>query len=630
MSPNGTLDALLVEKRVFRPLPGQAIEANLPPQELEAARKKALTAPLDIWEQAASELVWYRPWQAVVSTPDGAAFPRWFPGGQTNIVANALDRHVESAHRNTLALIFEYASGENKKFTYFELHREVCRLARAFVSLGAARGDRILIHMPTLPETVIGMLAAARIGAVHCLAPLGFSAKALRRRIEASRARIILTADIGLQGDRMAPIKPVVDEALAGTGETRVETVVVVRRSQQDIPMTEGRDLYYHDILDSGREASPPEPMESDDELFVLHAGSSLSAPRGIVHGHGGYMVGVYRTATWVLDLKPTDVIWCTAEPAWITGHSYAVYGPLLAGATTVVAEGNPLAGHGQRLFEIIDRHGVSVLYTSPTLIRMMRRMGAAPGRDRDASTLRLLATAGEPIPPDLWVWFHKTMGKGQCPLLDTWWQTETGMILLSPLPASLLAPGSVGRPLPGVSADVVDDEGNPVPPGKGGHLVLNAPWPGMLLTLDGDPEGYRRQYFERIKGVFFTGDMARRDEDGSFWIQGRADDVVQLGGHRLGSAEIEGALASHPALAEAAVIVVPDAMGATAAKAFLVPILDWDQRYDSEEDLVRDVKAHLRRELGAVAEVRFFAVRSCLPKTPSGKISRKALREEE
>jgi len=630
MSPNGTLDALLVEKRVFRPLPGQAIEANLPPRELEAARRKAQAAPFAIWEEAAAELVWSRPWQAVVAPSDVAVFPRWFPGGRTNIVANALDRHVESAHRNTLALIFEYASGESKKFTYFELHREVCRLARAFLALGAGRGDRILIHMPTLPETVIGMLAAARIGAVHCLVPLGFSAKALRRRIEASRARIILTADAGLSGDRMTAVKPLVDEALAGTGETRVETVVVVRRTDQDIPMIEGRDLYYHDILDSGREASAPEPMDAGDELFVLHAGSASSEPRGIVHGHGGYMVGVYRTATWVLDLKPTDVLWCTAEPAWITGHSYAVYGPLLAGATTLITEGNPLAEYGQRLFEIIDRHGVSVLYTSPTLIRMMRRMGLGPGHGHDISTLRLLATAGEPLPPELWVWFHKTLGRGQCPLLDTWWQTETGMILLSPLPATLLAPGSVGRPLPGVSAAVVDDAGNPVPPGKGGHLVIDAPWPGMLLGLDNDPDGCRRQYFERIKGVFFTGDMARRDEDGSFWIQGRADDVVQLGGHRIGSAEIEGALASHPALAEAAVIGVPDAMGATAAKAFLVPVLDWDLRYDSEEDLVRDVKAHLRREIGTVAEVRFFAVRASLPKTPSGKISRKALRQEQ
>jgi len=543
MSPNGTLDARLVEKRVFRPLPGQAIEANLPPRELEAARLKAQADPFAIWEEAASELVWSRPWQSVVAPSGGAAFPRWFPGGRTNIVANALDRHVESAHRNTLALIFEYASGENKKFTYFELHREVCRLARAFLALGAGRGDRILIHMPTLPETVIGMLAAARIGAVHCLVPLGFSAKALRRRIEASRARIILTADAGLSGDRMTAVKPLVDEALAGTGETRVETVVVVRRTDQDIPMIEGRDLYYHDILDSGREASAPEPMDAGDELFVLHAGSASSEPRGIVHGHGGYMVGVYRTATWVLDLKPTDVLWCTAEPAWITGHSYAVYGPLLAGATTLITEGNPLAEYGQRLFEIIDRHGVSVLYTSPTLIRMMRRMGLGPGHGHDISTLRLLATAGEPLPPELWVWFHKTLGRGQCPLLDTWWQTETGMILLSPLPATLLAPGSVGRPLPGVSAAVVDDAGNPVPPGKGGHLVIDAPWPGMLLGLDNDPDGCRRQYFERIKGVFFTGDMARRDEDGSFWIQARADDVVQRGGPRIASAQSKGAV---------------------------------------------------------------------------------------
>jgi acetyl-CoA synthetase len=628
MDQNGILDALVVEKRVFRPLPGLAIEANLPPRELEAVRQGAKDNPLSIWEQAAHELEWTQPFEAVLA-PGAGPFPRWFPGAKTNIVANALDRHVNSPRRNSLAMIFEYASGEHKKYTYFELHREVCRLARALAGLGLSRGDRLFIHLPTLPETVIGMLAAARLGAVHCLAPTGFSAKALRRRIEASRAKIILTADGGLEGDRISPLKPVVDEALAGSAASRVETVVVVRHAGLDTPMQEGRDLFHHDILDAGRATLPPEPMDSDAELFVLFTGSAQAAPRGIVHGHGGYMVGVYRTATWALDLKPTDVVWCTAEPAFITGHSYSVYGPLLAGATTLLAEGSPLYEDGGRLFDIIERHGVSVLYTSPTLIRMLRRRGLTPGRVHDVSTLRLLASAGEPISPDLWVWFHKTMGGGRLPFLDTWWQTETGMIMLSPLPVSVLAPGSVGRPLPGVSAAVVDDQGRPVPPGKGGHLVIDAPWPGMLLTLDGDPDGYRRTYFERIPGVFFTGDMARRDADGSFWIQGRADDVVQIGGHRIGSAEIESALASHLALAEAAVIGVPDAMGGMSAKAFLVPVLDWDMRYDSEEDLVRDVKAHLRRELGSVAEVRFFAVRACLPKTPSGKISRKALREE-
>jgi acetyl-CoA synthetase len=629
MDPHGTLDALLVEKRVFRPLPGQAIEANLPPADFEAVRREARENPLSVWERAALELSWSQPFDAVLD-PEGGPFPGWFPGGKTNIAANALDRHVDSPRRNSLALIFEYASGEHKKYTYFELHREVCRLSRALAGLGLSRGDRVLIHMPTLPETVIAMLAAARMGAVHCLVPPGFSAKALRRRIEASRARIVLTADGGLVGDRMTPLKPLVDEALAGAAESRVETVVVVRHAGLDVPMTEGRDLFHHDLLDGGRGTPPPEPMDAGSELFLLYAGAAQAALRGIVHGHGGYMVGVYRTTTWVLDVKPTDVVWCTAEPAWITGHSYAVYGPLLAGAATVIAEGNPLAGDGGRFFEIIDRHGVNILYTSPTLIRMMRRRGLSPGRSHDVSTLRLMASAGEPIPPDLWVWFHKTLGGGQCPLLDTWWQTETGMIMLSPLPVSVLVPGSVGRPLPGVSAAVVDDQGRAVPPGKGGHLVIDAPWPGMFLALDGDPAGYRRNFFERIPGAFFTGDMARRDEDGSFWMQGRADDVVQLGGHRIGSAEIESALASHPALAEAAVIGVPDAMGATSAKAFLVPVLDWDLRYDSEEDLVRDVKAHLRRELGAVAEVRYFSVRDSLPKTPSGKISRKSLRDEE
>ncbi|QLA16319.1 acetate--CoA ligase [Desulfolutivibrio sulfoxidireducens] len=629
MEQDGTLDALLVEKRVLRPLPRQIMEANLSPSEFETVRLRATNDPLAVWAEAATKLVWSTPFDRVLDE-ENAPFYRWFPGGRTNIAANALDRHVESDNRNKLALVFEYASGEVKKYTYFELHREVCRFAAALRNLGLSRGDRMVIHMPTLPETVVGMLAAARIGAVHCLVHPGFSAKALARRIEDCRARLVLTADGAPQGDRIMPVKPLVDEALAGSGGTGVESVVVVRHTGQRVGMLEGRDLYYHDLVARERTPVAPEPMESGDELFVLHGSGGSAKPRGIVHGHGGYMVGLWRTITWVLDVKPTDVVWCTADPAWITGHGYAVYGPLLAGATTVMTEGNTLANHGARFFDIIDRHGVTILYTTPTLLRMMRRMGVAPAREHDLTSLRLLATAGEPVLPEVWVWFHKTVGLGQCPLLDTWWQTETGMIMLSPLPISLLMPGSVGRPLPGISADVVDAAGQPVPPGKGGYLVIKRPWPGMLLTLDGDPGGYRNLYWEKIPGMFFTGDMARKDEDGYFWIQGRADDVLQLGGQRIGNAEIEGALASHAALAEAAVIGVPDAMGGLSAKAFLVPVAGWEERFDSEEELVRDVKAHLRRELGPVAEVRFFAVRGSLPKTPSGKISRKSLRDEE
>lgn len=629
MDQNGTLDALLVEKRVFRPLPRQVLEANLPPPEFESLRLRAADDPQAVWAEAASQLVWFTPWDRVLDA-DTPPFYRWFPGGRTNIAANALDRHVDSDKRNKLALIFEYASGEVKKYTYFELHREVCRFAAALRDLGLSRGDRMVIHMPALPETVVGMLAAARIGAVHCLVHPDFSARALSRRIEACRARLVLTSDGRFQGDRSEAVKAVVDEALAGSAGGGVESVVVVRHTGENVGMLEGRDLYYHELV--AREAVPvaAEPMESGDGLFVLHGSGASVTPRGIVHGHGGYMVGLWRTMTWVLDIKPTDVIWCTADPAWITGHGYAVYGPLLAGATTVMVEGNPLANHGARFFNIIDNHGATILYTTPTVLRLMRRHGITPSREHDLSSLRILATAGEPVLPEAWIWFHKTVGRGQCPLLDTWWQTETGMIMLSPLPISLLMPGSVGRPLPGISADVVDSLGQPVPAGKGGYLVIKGPWPAMLLTLDNDPAGYRNFYWEKIPGCFWTGDMARKDEDGYFWIQGRADDVLQLGGHRIGNAEIEGALASHAALAEAAVIGVPDAMGGFSAKAFLVPVSGWEERYDSEEALVRDVKSHLRREIGSVAEIRFFSVRASLPKTPSGKISRKSLREEE
>lgn len=629
MDHSGTLDALLIEKRVFRPRPQHVIDANLNPQYYELIRERAVSDYLGIWDDAARELTWFKEWEAVLDESE-APFYSWFTGGQVNIAYNALDRHVDSPLRHKQALIWEGENGDCRKFTYYELTREVNRLARALRSLGVARGDRVIIYMPPLPETVIGMLACAKIGASHCLVFAGFSAKALRNRIEDTGAKVVLTADGFYRGGREIILKSQVDQALAGSGASSVETVIMVRRTGAEVELNDGRDILYTDVITREEFEFPAEAMNSEDELFLLYSSGSTGEPKGVVHTHGGYMVGVHKTMQWVLDIKPTDIIWCMADPAWITGHSYAVYGPLLAGATTLIYEGHPLGRHSDQLLNIIDRHGVSILYTTPTIIRMLRRFGGQTPKNHDLKSLRLLATVGEPISPDAWVWFHKTIGRGECPVLDTWWQTETGMIMISPLPISLLKPGSVGRPLPGIMAEVVDRAGNPAPPDKGGFLVLTKPWPAMCRTLLNDPDSYKKTYWEEIPGVYWAGDMARKDEDGYYWIQGRSDDVLNFAGHRIGNAELENALVSHKAVGEAAVIGVPDPIKGEAAKAFIVPSDNWEEKWSSEEELIKELKAHIRRELGPIAAIKTFIMRESLPKTDSGKINRQALKKEE
>ncbi len=629
MDQPGILDALMVEKRVFRPLPQSVIEANLSPGDYESQRERAQEDPLGYWDQAARELSWFRQWDEVLDDAN-APFYDWYPGGLCNITHNALDRHAQSPIRNKLALIWEGEKGELRKFTYFELLREVTALARGLRSLGVGKGDRVILYMPPLPETVIGMLACARIGASHCLVFAGFSAKALRGRIEDAGAKAVMTADGFYRGGRELPLKPQVDQALAGSGASSVETVIMVTRTGAQVEMSDGRDIAYNDLVSLEKGPLPAEPMASSDELFVLYSSGSTGEPRGVVHGHGGYMVGVNRTMQWVVDVKPTDVVWCMADPAWITGHSYAVYGPLLCGATSLIHEGKPFDRHSSRLLDIIERHGVSVLYVTPTIIRTVRRFGGQFAKGRDLSGLRLLLTAGEPISPEDWVWFHKTMGRAECPLLDAWWQTETGMIMMSPLPISPLKPGSVGKPIPGVFADVVDRMGRPAPADKGGYLVLTHPWPAMFQTLLNDAEGCRKTYWETLPGVYWTGDMARKDEDGYFWIQGRADDVLNIAGRRIGNAELENALNSHKAVAEAAVIGVPDPIKGEAAKAFIALSDGWEEKWPSEETLIAQLREHIRRELGPIAAIRAFAFRDGLPKTRSGKLNRQALKIEE
>lgn len=624
MDNTGTLESLAQELRVFRPLPQLVIEANVNPQELEAFRRQALHDPLGYWEEAADELDWYKKWDQVCDEST-KPFPRWFPGARCNIVYNALDRHIETANKNKLALIWEGEAGDNRKYTYYELYREVNRFAGALRNLGLKKGDRMVIYMPPLPETVIAMLACAKIGAVHSLVFAGFSAKALRSRIRDVNARVVVTADGFYRNGQIIKLKPVVDEALVDLCVDCVDSVVVVHRAKVDVDMHEGRDFRYDELIRRQRPEAPTEVMDAGDPLFLLHTSGATGTPKIVEHCHGGYMVGVHRTLTHVFDIKPTDIFWCTADPGWVTGHSAVVYGPLLAGTTTLIYEGHPNYPQADRMWHIVSKYGVTIFYTAPTLIRMLMRFGPQYPRQHDLSTLRLLGTVGEPIGPETWLWFYRHIGRGECPLLDTWWQTETGMFMISPLPISLLKPGSVSKALPGVEVDIVDREGKPVPPGVGGLLVVKGSWPAMMTGMYGAEE-HVKSAFGRFPGLYVAGDVAKRDEDGYIWIQGRADDVLNIAGHRLGTAELENALRAHPAVADAAVIGVPDKIKGEAAKAFIVLVKDMEP----SDELIVHLKNHMRKELGPVAVIKGVEFRSSLPRTKSGKILRRVLKAEE
>lgn len=616
-------DSVRDAELVFRPLPQMIIEANVNPRELDAARAAAQADNPEYWADAARELDWFRPWDAVLDA-SRAPHHTWFPGGQCNIVHNALDRHILTANKNKLALIWEGEAGDGKKYTYYELYREVNRLANALRSLGVSRGDRVVLFMPPIPQTVTTMLACAKIGAVHCCVFSGFSAKVLRQRIAELGAKLVVTADGFYRNGRFLPLKPTVDEALT-SGCSCVETVIVAGRAKLDVDMSEARDVWYEAIIRQERPEAATEVMDADDPLFILHTADSTGESKGVVHGHGGYMVGLHRTMDWLFDIKPTDIFWCTGDTAWIIGHSYVVYGPLTAGTTTVMYEGYPLYPQADRIWDMVDRHGVTILYTAPTMIRMLMRYGGRYPHMHDLSTLRLLATAGESISRETWLWLHKHAGRSQCPVLDTWWQLETGACMIAPLPVSALKPGSVYRPLPGVEADIVDKDGRSVPPGVKGDLVLTGPWPSMLRGLYRKSGLYESSYWDAA-GRYRTGDTASRDEDGLFWMHGRNDDVMNIAGHRIGCAEMENALLAHKAVAEAAVIGVPDKVKGEVGRAFVVLRPDF-AALDDRDEIIRMLKAHLRKEIGPVAVLRGMDFMDALPKTGHGGPDRAALR---
>ena len=633
----GAIESRMAETRAYAPPAGFAGEANWGDlAEYERQHARSLERPEEYWAEKGRELlVWDKPFDRALAWECPQA--RWFEGGRLNASVQCLDVHLKTATANKAALIWEgepcsaTRPGEERSMTYAQLHRAVCRFANVLRRNGVGKGDRVIVYMPLVPEAVVAMLACARIGAVHSVVFGGFSAAAIADRVRDCGAKAIVTADGGYRKGATVPLKKNVDEALAlRDGEGRllgasVEKVVVLRRTGQDVRMKEGRDAWWHEELESVGAQCEPESMESEDLLFILYTSGSTGKPKGIMHSTAGYMLNCKLTHGAVFDVKPTDVYWCTADVGWITGHSYVVYGPLANGATVFLYEGAPNYPEPDRFWALVEKYGVTVFYTAPTAIRSFMQWGDEwPGR-RDLSTLRLLGTVGEPINPQAWTWYYETIGKGRCPIVDTWWQTETGAIMISTLPGAMAAkPGSAGRPMFGIDPQVVDDEGREVSPDAGGKLVVRRPWPSMLRGVWGDAERYRSTYWGEYEGIYFTGDGARRDGDGYHWIMGRIDDVINVSGHRIGTAEVESALVAHPAVAEAAAVGRPDDVKGSGLVVFATLV---NGRRPSAE-LREELRRHVGAELGPVArpdEIRFAET---LPKTRSGKIMRRLLKQ--
>ncbi|NER97906.1 MAG: acetate--CoA ligase [Symploca sp. SIO1B1] len=624
-----TIESILQEKRVFSPLSEFSQAAHIKSlQEYQQVYDRAKADPEKFWEElAASELHWFQKWDKVLDWQP--PFAQWFVGGKINISYNCLDRHLTTWRRNKAALIWEGEPGDSRTLTYAQLHREVCQFANVLKQLGVKKGDRVGLYMPMIPEAAIAMLACARIGAPHTVVFGGFSAEALKDRLVDAEAKLVVTADGGWRKDKIVPLKEQVDKALANNGAPTVENVLVVKRTAQEITMEPGRDHWWHDLQAGVSGDCPAEPMDSEDMLFILYTSGTTGKPKGVVHTTAGYNLYTHMTLKWAFDLKDTDVYWCTADVGWITGHSYIVYGPLSNGATTLMYEGAPRPSNPGCLWDVVEKYGVNIFYTAPTAIRALIKMGEEHPNARDLSSLRILGTVGEPINPEAWIWYHRIIGGERCPIVDTWWQTETGGFMITPLPgATPTKPGSATFPFPGIIADIVDLEGNSVEDNQGGYLVVKHPWPGMMRTVYGNPERFRRTYWEHIppkdgKYLYFAGDGARKDEDGYFWVMGRVDDVINVSGHRLGTMEVESALVSHPAVAEAAVVGKPDEVKGEDVFAFVT----LEGSIDASEELEKELKKHVVGEIGAIArpgEIRFT---DALPKTRSGKIMRRLLR---
>ncbi len=616
------IESLLKERRVFPPTAEFSSRAHIKSAaEYDAIVKRAEKDPEGYWAEIASELHWFSPWRRVLEwkTP----FAEWFVGGKTNISYNCIDRHLSTPRKNKVAILWEGEPGEVRVLTYQMLHRDVCRFANVLKSVGLKTGDRATIYMGMVPELAIAMLACARIGVTHNVVFGGFSAEALRDRINDSKSRVVITADGGYRRGAIVPLKKNVDDSLVGA--PTVERVIVYKRTGESVNMVEGRDVWWNDLMAKSSDSCPAEPLDSEHPLFMLYTSGTTGKPKGVVHTTGGYMTGVYLTSKWVFDLKEEDTYWCTADIGWVTGHSYVVYGPLANGATTLMYEGAPNHPEPDRFWALIDKYKVNIFYTAPTAIRAFIKWGDQWPAKHDLSSLRLLGTVGEPINPEAWMWYRKNIGGERCPIVDTWWQTETGSIMISPIPGAVpTKPGSGTRPLPGIVADVVDRQGNSVGVNQGGFLVIKKPWPSMLRTIYGDPERYERQYWSDIPGMYFTGDGARRDEDGYFWIMGRIDDVINVSGHRIGTMEVESSLVSHPTVAEAAVVGRPDEMKGQGIVAFVTLAAG----HQAQPELKDVLKTHVGKTIGSFAKPDEIRFTDALPKTRSGKIMRRLLRD--
>lgn len=619
------VEVLLDEKRIFNP-PKDLVENSNIKKWMDEHKIKSYDELLAkaqniewYWSEVAKELDWFKPWTKVLDDSN-APFFKWFVDGKINIVANALDRHMDTAHKNKVAYIWEGEDGEVKKLTYRDLYIETNKFANALKSLGVNKGDRVAIYLPMIPEVIIAMLACAKIGAVQSVVFSGFSAHALRERINDCKAKVLITVDGFYRKGSVVKLKESADEALVDAPS--VKNVVVVRRMGISVSMNSDRDLFWDELVEGEPVHAKTEVMDSEDPLFILYTSGTTGKPKGIVHVHGGYAVGVSSTLKFVFDIKDEDIYWCTADVGWITGHSYVVFGPLILGATSFIYEGAPAYPHGDRWWEMIAKHGITIIYTAPTAIRAHMRLGDEWPKRQDLSPLRLLGSVGEPINPEAWMWYHKLIGNGRCPIMDTWWQTETGAFMISPFPLTPLKPGSATRPLPGIDADIFSEEGKSVV-NKGGYLVIKKPWPSMLRTLYGDPERYKQTYWSKFPGVYLAGDIARIDDDGYFWIQGRCDDVVNVSGHRIGTAEIESALVSHPSVAESAAIGVPHEIKGETIKVYVI----LKKGYAPSVELKDELRKWVRKEIGAIAVPDEIVFVDDLPKTRSGKIMRRVIK---
>jgi acetyl-CoA synthetase len=619
---NTDIESHLVEKRIFKPSKEFVKRARLRSfAEYKRLYEESIKSPEKFWAKQAADLFWRKKWTKVLDWRP--PFAKWFVGAKLNVSENCLDRHLDGPHRNKAAIIWEGEPGERRVLTYQQLHREVCVFANILKRNGCKKGDRVLIYLPHIPEAAVAMLACARIGAVHSVVFGGFSSESIKDRLADSGASIVVTADGGYRRGQIITLKQSVDQALHDN--KTVKRVIVFRRTNLDIHIQEGRDVWWHREADYVTADCPAEALDSEHPLFILYTSGSTGKPKGVLHTTGGYLLGVAITSKYVFDLREEDTYWCTADVGWITGHSYVVYGSLANGATTLMYEGAPNWPQPDRFWSIIAEYGVTILYTAPTAIRAFMKWGEEWPAKHDLSSLRLLGTVGEPINPEAWIWYHKHIGGGRCPIVDTWWQTETGMQMITPLPgATPLKPGTATLPFFGIDAAVVNDDGKEVGPNQGGKLIIRKPWPAMLRTIYGDNARYKKQYWSEFKGCYFTGDGARRDKDGYFWIVGRIDDVLNVAGHRLGTAEVESALVAHDAVAEAAVVGRPDELKGQGVVAFVTLRIG----FAASAELGEHLRKHVSSFIGAIArpdEIRFA---DALPKTRSGKIMRRLLKE--